>query len=177
MGDFGIARVLDSTNAKAQTSVGTPQYMAPELYKGETYGLAADMWSLGCVLFECMVLKPPFSGTNILAVTRAVVDATPEPLPSRYSHDVRDLCTSLLSKKPDKRPTSAQILRTPVLVCVRNEVERLWNEQHGDPKVAVSSAQGSSPRSLGPRQTASQGKRPPWQRAEGGGVCKLCAVM
>ena len=49
--DFGIAKMLETTCGGA-TVIGTPQYMAPELYKGEKYGCSSDMWSLGVVVYE-----------------------------------------------------------------------------------------------------------------------------
>merc|ERR1712110_835091 len=48
IGDFGIARVLESTVAVALTTLGTPYYMSPEVCKGEPYRDKSDMWSLGC---------------------------------------------------------------------------------------------------------------------------------
>ena len=57
LGDFGIARILennaDRVSARTcRTPVGTPLYMSPELCMGEAYGQKADMWALGCVLYE-----------------------------------------------------------------------------------------------------------------------------
>ena len=64
LGDFGIAKVLDSTNAKAFTVAGTPYYMPPEVCSEKPYGAAADVWSLGCVIYELMALNVPFTATN-----------------------------------------------------------------------------------------------------------------
>merc|ERR1719356_1767022 len=47
LGDFGIAKVLESTTAGAQTTIGTPLYIAPEICNNETYGVKSDVWSLG----------------------------------------------------------------------------------------------------------------------------------
>lgn len=52
LGDFGVARVLDYTVAQAQTQVGTPYYIAPEILKGRSYTNKADIWSLGILLYE-----------------------------------------------------------------------------------------------------------------------------
>jgi serine/threonine protein kinase len=52
IGDLGIAKVLK--NNVAQTQIGTPHYMAPEIWKSRPYTLAADVWSLGCLLYEMM---------------------------------------------------------------------------------------------------------------------------
>lgn len=71
--DFGIARVLERTASIAQTVVGTPFYMAPELCNGEPYTYAADMWSLGCILYEfASGGERCFGGATLLAVVRTV---------------------------------------------------------------------------------------------------------
>ena len=60
LGDFGIARDIGTINAKLNTEVGTPQYMSPEILKGESYDSRADMWSLGVILYELITLAKPF---------------------------------------------------------------------------------------------------------------------
>ena len=57
LGDFGIARILEDNAERisartCRTAVGTPLYMSPELCTGASYGQKADMWALGCVLYE-----------------------------------------------------------------------------------------------------------------------------
>ena len=47
MGDFGIARILDSSTAGAHTTIGTPHYLSPEMVNNEAYGTKSDLWSLG----------------------------------------------------------------------------------------------------------------------------------
>lgn len=57
LGDFGISRVLDNTNDAANTMVGTPYYMAPEVCESKPYTFKSDVWALGCVLYELSTLK------------------------------------------------------------------------------------------------------------------------
>lgn len=52
IGDFGVARALESTLARAKTYIGTPYYMSPEIYNGEAYTYSTDVWSLGVLLYE-----------------------------------------------------------------------------------------------------------------------------
>ena len=58
--DFGIARSLAGTGAGTQGFIGTPYYMAPELWKGELVDARTDLYALGCVVFEMLAGAPPF---------------------------------------------------------------------------------------------------------------------
>lgn len=60
LGDFGIARVLDNTKDFANTCIGTPYYMSPELFKAQAYSYKSDVWALGCVLYEMCNLRHAF---------------------------------------------------------------------------------------------------------------------
>lgn len=62
LGDFGIARVLQSTTEMAATVVGTPYYLSPEIVQSNTYDFKTDIWSIGVLLYEMCALRPPFNG-------------------------------------------------------------------------------------------------------------------
>ena len=64
IGDFGISKSLSETLDMASTMCGTPVYIAPEVFRGEPYDNKADIWSLGCILFELATLKLAFGGNN-----------------------------------------------------------------------------------------------------------------
>jgi len=68
--DFGLARHHTGTQTLTQTgaAVGTPAYMAPEQARGSTVDARADVFALGCVLYECLTGVPPFSGSTRTAV-------------------------------------------------------------------------------------------------------------
>merc|ERR1719482_2141178 len=61
LGDFGLAKALEATCALANTQCGTPVYMSPELCLGKDYNRAADVYALGCVLYELMTLTMPWA--------------------------------------------------------------------------------------------------------------------
>ena len=60
LADLGLARGLTDSEVVARSKVGTPLYMAPEVIKGKAHDYKADVWSLGCILYELMALKSPF---------------------------------------------------------------------------------------------------------------------
>eukprot|EP00731_Ephydatia_muelleri_P018111 Em0011g151a len=62
IGDFGISKVLSSKITSAQTVVGTPCYISPEICQGQVYGKKSDIWSLGCILYELTTLRKAFEG-------------------------------------------------------------------------------------------------------------------
>ncbi|WP_441291256.1 serine/threonine-protein kinase [Sorangium sp. KYC3313] len=109
--DFGIVRVRSSqshTFTMPGTILGTPEYMAPEQARGEpNIDARVDVFSLGCVLFECLTERAPFQGTGVLAVLMKILLEEPPRL-----HELRPelpeqldaLVASMLAKHPDGRP-------------------------------------------------------------------------
>jgi serine/threonine protein kinase len=67
--DFGFARHL-ATATMAETLCGSPLYMAPEILQGRKYDAKADLWSVGTILFEMIIGRPPFGGTNQFELLR-----------------------------------------------------------------------------------------------------------
>jgi serine/threonine protein kinase len=66
MTDFGIAKEgLIASNDRTATFCGTPEYLAPEILKGEPYGKPIDWWSLGTLIFEMFTGSPPFYSTSV----------------------------------------------------------------------------------------------------------------
>eukprot|EP00944_MAST-04C_sp_MAST-4C-sp1_P004777 g4777.t1 len=125
LGDFGIAKVLDNTMAKARTVAGTPYYMSPEICKDQAYTIKSDVWSLGILLHELALLDFPFNASNLLGLVQKVVKQPAKRLPSMFSKEFRTLATEMLSKDPRKRPDIRHILRKPY---VRKGVENLLQE-------------------------------------------------
>ncbi|MFO0619182.1 MAG: serine/threonine-protein kinase [Polyangiaceae bacterium] len=79
--DFGIARLVAATTAmtKTGTAMGTPSYMPPEQARGlRTIDARADVYSIGCVLFECVTGEAPYDGEHVIAIlARVLFDETP----------------------------------------------------------------------------------------------------
>ncbi|KAE9215084.1 hypothetical protein PF005_g9569 [Phytophthora fragariae] len=81
LGDLGVATVLSHTLACAQTSIGTPYYTAPEICLGKRYNAKADVWSLGCVLFEMASFSHAFEVLGVQGKTPNSSKRTPPPAP------------------------------------------------------------------------------------------------
>lgn len=111
IGDFGIARVLEGTLQNAETVVGTPYYISPEICRSEPYSFKSDVWSLGCVLYELCTLDYPFRGMNLLNLVHKIVHEDPAPIPPQYSSELSDLIGLLLRKKLEERPTLDQVMQ------------------------------------------------------------------
>jgi len=115
IGDFGIAKVLAATMAKAKTCVGTPYYLSPEIVQAQAYTLSTDIWSMGVMLYELCALKPPFDGTSLHMLSMKIVRGVYNPAPAIYSQAMHQLIKQCLSIDPTKRPTVNQILKMPLI--------------------------------------------------------------
>lgn len=115
--DFGIARLNHATTMLTKTGmlIGTPGYMAPEQARGDRTELdaRADVFSLGCVLFECLTGKPAFHGIHVIALLAKLLMEEPphvRELCPEVPRAVDDLIHSMLSKDPDLRPANGEVV-------------------------------------------------------------------
>ncbi|XP_073518722.1 serine/threonine-protein kinase Nek5-like isoform X2 [Phyllobates terribilis] len=115
LGDFGIARMLNSTMELARTCVGTPYYLSPEICENRPYNNKTDIWSLGCVLYELCTLKHPFEAGNLKQLVLKICRGRYEPLSLKYSYDLRTLISQLFKISPRDRPSVTSILKKPFL--------------------------------------------------------------
>ncbi|KAI1241895.1 hypothetical protein IHE44_0005399 [Lamprotornis superbus] len=115
LGDFGIARQLNSTTEFAHTCVGTPYYLSPEICENRPYNNKTDIWSLGCVLYELCALKHPFQGNSLHELVLKICRGRFQPVSPNYSYDLRMLISQLFKISPRDRPSINSILRKPFL--------------------------------------------------------------
>lgn len=115
LGDFGIAKILSNTDDFAQTIVGSPFYLSPEICHGTQYDAKTDIWSLGCVIYELCTLSPAFSGNNMGAIVMKILRQKQDPIPDCYSQELADLVDWMLQKNPEDRPTIQQVMASKIL--------------------------------------------------------------
>ncbi|MFD5873210.1 protein kinase [Streptomyces sp. NPDC060322] len=115
--DFGIARALhgaQSTMTQTGMVMGTPQYLSPEQALGKAVDHRSDLYATGCLLYELLALRPPFTGETPLSVVYQHVQDMPVP-PSRAAGSVPPELDGLvmrsLAKDPDDRFQSAEEMR------------------------------------------------------------------
>ena len=111
IGDFGIAKILNSTSSYAHTFIGTPYYISPELCKDQPYNDKSDVWSLGCVLYELCTLNHPFEGGTQVEIYEKIMTQKFKAIGSEYSNELKRMVDLLLEKDERKRPKMKDILR------------------------------------------------------------------
>ncbi|KAI9100584.1 kinase-like domain-containing protein [Phlyctochytrium arcticum] len=123
LGDFGISRVLPSSSLSrapeildapeeeenndmmAQTPVGTPFYLSPEVASGVKYGFKTDIWGLGCVLYELATLSHAFDAPSLKALIPQILRGDPSrPIPSHFSTPFKAFVRKLLTVDVVERP-------------------------------------------------------------------------
>ncbi|KAF2759250.1 kinase-like protein [Pseudovirgaria hyperparasitica] len=103
--DFGFARFLPQTSL-AETLCGSPLYMAPEILRYEKYDAKADLWSVGTVMYEMMVGKPPFKANNHVELLKKIErqeDRIRFPEDLIIGTQMKTLIRALLRRKPVER--------------------------------------------------------------------------
>ena len=127
LADFGFARSLPSTSL-AETLCGSPLYMAPEILRYEKYDAKADLWSVGTVLYEMMVGKPPFRASNHVELLRKIErgeDRIKFPEEVHLSDSMKRVIRALLKRNPVERLGFADFFNSTI---IKDEIPGLADE-------------------------------------------------
>lgn len=137
LGDFGIARHTTRSGGMARTTIGTPLYCSPEVFGGLEYDSRADIWSLGCVVYELVAGQRPFQSNEFNELAHMVQQSAYQPL-SKYKdacsspfkfrevpYGLRDLIDSMLQPDPRRRPSALELLGHPF---VKENCNRLYKQ-------------------------------------------------
>ena len=154
--DFGLAKWLNANSdlTKSLTTFGTPGYIAPEQAEGAATDLtsAADVYSLGAILFDLLAGRPPFLGASALSVIRQASE-TPAPklrsLVHSLDRDLETICARCLERDPKARYQSAGDLATdleswldgrPIVARPVSPPAHLWRWSRRNPKLIATGA-------------------------------------
>jgi tetratricopeptide (TPR) repeat protein len=109
--DFGIARSAEavSTLSLAGTLTGTPAYMAPEQFAGETADARTDVYALGVILYEALAGRRPFDGKTVVALAEQVRAGKAAAIPD-VSRDLEAVCRQAMAVRPDDRYPTADAM-------------------------------------------------------------------
>ena len=171
IGDFGIVRLErpDATLTLTGQTFGSPPYVAPEQATGGTVDARADLYSLGCVLFQMLVGRRPFSGDDAVSLVYQHVHTTPPRVDSLHPEvpvALGDLVAGLMAKDPDDRPDSAE------------EVQRALESIPTEPVATVTATVPVTATAVLPRRAQAGRRRKPWWPLVAGivGVVVLLAL-
>ena len=171
IGDFGIARLErpDATLTLTGQTFGSPPYVAPEQATGGKVDARADLYSLGCVLFQMLVGRRPFSGDDAVSLVYQHVHTTPPRVDSLHPEvpvALGDLVAGLMAKDPDDRPDSAE------------EVRRALESVPTEAVVTATATVPVTATAVLPRRAQADRRRKPWWPLVAGiaGVVVLLAL-
>jgi serine/threonine protein kinase len=156
--DFGLAKLVDENSSRTQTGdlLGTPSFMAPEQAEGRTreVGRAADIYSLGAILYQALTGRPPFLGGSTIETLNQVVSTEvvpPRSLRPDVPRDLETICLKCLEKSPNGRYATALDLADDLRRFQRDEVilakragvidrSRKWVKRHPWPTASATIA-------------------------------------
>ena len=107
------------------TQTGTPYYASPEVWRDEPYSYKSDIWSLGCVIYEMLALKPPFTGKDMDQLFRKVCKGTYNRIPEHYSNDIWQVVQIMLKTNPEKRPSCIQLIQSKLFQVYSDKLASL----------------------------------------------------
>lgn len=111
--DFGLAKIMSSDLKITSTGTvfGSPAYMSPEQCAGEKVDHRADIYALGCIMFECLSGHPPFEAGNVLEIFCLHANAAPPPLGDGVSAELSGIILTALAKDPADRFATVHVLK------------------------------------------------------------------
>lgn len=113
IGDMNVSKVLKQDLTKTQ--IGTPYYLAPEIWNKKAYNFKADVFSLGALVFELAALKHPYEARSTSELHYKIKHSKIPKLPSHYSDDLNYIVYKCLTKEQVVRPTAEQLLNSKII--------------------------------------------------------------
>ena len=132
LGDLNVSKV--ARRGLGYTQTGTPYYASPEVWKDKPYDHKSDVWSLGCVLYEMITLRPPFRAKDMEGLFNKVCKGQFSRIPDRFSDDLFKIVQYLLQVNSIQRPSCEQILQHPIVLKRIEYFKSFGSEEENDDK-------------------------------------------
>jgi serine/threonine protein kinase len=102
--DFGVSKLLENKNLLANTSIGTPYYMSPELVNGTPYNFSVDFWAFGCLIYKMLTNRYPFEASNMGALFYKIMKGkyNISKVPFKYRNIVSKLLDDKFKRADEK---------------------------------------------------------------------------
>ncbi len=118
LGDLNVSKV--ARRGLGYTQTGTPYYASPEVWKDQPYDSKSDIWSLGCVLYEMITLRPPFRAENMEGLYNKVIKGQINKIPDRFSPDLAEIVKILIQVAPENRPNCGKF--SPIIKIILDQI-------------------------------------------------------
>jgi len=133
LGDMNVSKV--AKNDLTRTQIGTPSYLAPEVWENKPYDARCDIFSLGACIYELTALKLPFDARSMEELKGKIKNGTYALLPGNYSEGLKTIIYKCLTKNPSQRPTAEKLLDHPLIVLKSKEYGLQDEEIEGNPEL------------------------------------------
>ena len=130
IGDLNVSKILKEDLAKTQ--IGTPYYLAPEIWNMKSYDYKADIFSLGVTLYELAALKHPHEANNSFDLHRKLMNGVIQRIPSLYSEELNIVIQKCLILDEKMRPTTEQLLNSKI---IKQKIAELYIYETDEQKV------------------------------------------
>ena len=128
IGDLNVSKVAKSGIGHTQT--GTPYYASPEVWNDESYTSKSDIWSLGCVIYEMITLRPPFKAENMEGLYHKIMKGKYQKIPDKYSQDLNEILKLMLKVDQNERPSCDELLKNDIVIKRIEFLKQNKNEEN-----------------------------------------------
>ena len=135
LGDLNVSKV--ARRGLGYTQTGTPYYASPEVWKDQPYDNKSDIWSLGCVLYEMITLRPPFRAQNMEGLYNKVIKGQLNKIPERFSNELFEIVKLLIQVNSDLRPSCDDILKNKIIQKRNEYFKNFTGEQENEDKALL----------------------------------------
>ena len=113
LGDLNVSKV--ARKGLGYTQTGTPYYASPEVWEEKPYDNKSDVWSLGCVIYEMITLRPPFQAKSMEELYKKVMRGIYPRISNKFSEDLSDAIKLMIQVESGARPNCEELLKMPMI--------------------------------------------------------------